>query len=80
MFEAIQAVLREVKRLRAGEWTYESLTRILRDKLPLTMTLGLATILVERMVAEGMFAERVEGVVAVVKKIAERAAKAEGDE
>ena len=74
----------EVARLREGEWSYDSLTRILRDELPLTMTLGLAVILVERMVVERMFAEQAEGVVDILRKTAlkayaqMRAAEAEG--
>ncbi len=57
------------------DWTYDGLCKILRDELPLTMTLSLVKILIERMVIERMFAERVGGVVAAVKSIAERAVK-----
>ena len=70
----------EVKRLREGTWSYDSLSRILREELPLTMTLGLAAILVERMVSERMFSERVVGVIAAVKSIAERAEVAKGQD
>ncbi len=65
------------------EWSYDGLCKILRDELPLTMTLGLVQILVARMVKEHMFAEPVDGVVAAVESIARRAleaAKAAGGE
>jgi len=68
----------EIERLRQNEWNYESLARILRDELPLTMTLGLAKILIERMVRERMFADRVGGVVSACHAIAERAEAAKG--
>jgi len=70
----------EVGRLRAGEWDYGSLSRILQDELPLTMTLGLTEVLVTRMVTERMFAERVDGVIATVAGIAKKAAEAAGEE
>ena len=56
-------------------WTYDGLVKILRDELPLTMTLGLVTILVTRMVSERLFVKRVDGVVAAIKRIAERASE-----
>ena len=62
----------EIERLRVSEWSYDSLTRILSDELPLTMTLGLASILVKRMVRERMFAERVGGVVSALTTIASK--------
>jgi len=45
------------------DWSYDELETILRDELPLTMTLGLAVVLVERMVRERMFQDRISGVV-----------------
>lgn len=62
------------------EWSYDGLCEILRDELPLTMTLSLVQILVARMVKERMFAERVDGVIAAVESIAKRAAEAAGGE
>jgi len=70
----------EIEKLREEEWDYDSLVRILRDELPLTMTLGLVAILVERMALERMFAERFDGVVAAVQGIVDRAAEAAGEE
>ena len=65
--------IKELRRLREDEWTYDSLSRILNDELPLTMILGLVKILVRRMVTERMFAKRVDGVVTVVRVFAEQA-------
>lgn len=61
--------------MRGTDWTYDRLCEILRDELPLTMTLSLVEILVKRMVTERMFQEIVDGVVAAVQSIAERAAE-----
>ena len=75
----------EVEKMRIDKgWSYGGLYRILGTELPLTMTLGLAAVLVKRMVLEGMFAEHDE-VVTAVRSIVERtiyeAAKAaEGEE
>jgi hypothetical protein len=67
----------ENERLRANEWSYESLARILADELPMTMTLGLVEILVRRMVQEKLFA--VDGLVVVVKRLAHAAAESESE-
>ena len=66
--------------LKQDEWSYDGLCTILRDELPLTMTLGLLEILVTRMVKERMFTEPVEGLLAAVKSITKRAAEAAGGE
>lgn len=71
MSQDIQVVLTEIERLQ--EWTYDSLSRILQDELPLTMTLGLVKILIERMTKELMFVEPIDGVVSAVRRIAEQA-------
>jgi hypothetical protein len=63
--------LAEIERLLADDWDYRSLERILRDELPLT--LGLAVSLVERMVREGMFKDRVNGAVKAMRRAAEQA-------
>lgn len=75
LVEAGRVLSTEIDRLR--EWSYEGLSKTLRDELPLTMTLGLVKILIERMVIERMFAERIEGVVAAARSIAEEAGKGE---
>ena len=76
-------LMREIERLRdeaKEDWSYQSLERILRDELPITMTLGLAATLVDRMVRERMFAERVDGVVAAMESVARRALGEVGDD
>ena len=82
LLEAIDTLERlqaENQRLRENEWTYDSLERILRDELPLTMTLGLAVVLVERMVRERMFKERVDGVSDAMRRAAEQALAERGE-
>jgi hypothetical protein len=57
------------------DWSYNQLKRILEHELPMTMTLGLLQVLVKKMVQGRFFKEPVEGLVATVKTIAEKAQK-----
>jgi len=53
-------------------WSYEAMCEFLDKDLPLTMSLGLLSVLVRRMVREGFFREPVNGLVKVIREVAEK--------